>query len=83
MRERLKLLQARKNTCEYCEKRYHSRVLGIDHVFPKSKVKDAPIKVLACRSCNRFKGDLMPMVFIGKLEVIIANTRKHLGGNFE
>ena len=78
LKERLQLLKDQRNICQYCEKRYRSNKLSIDHVFPRSRVKGAPLKVLACRTCNMFKGTLMPVEFIGKLEVILGNIKKLL-----
>lgn len=76
LKERLRFLKSQQNICGYCEKRYQSNKLGIDHVFPRSRVKGAPLKILACRTCNMFKSNLMPIEFVGKLEVIISNVKK-------
>ena len=48
--------------CAYCGMRYHPSELTRDHYHPVSKGgKDTWMNVVtACKSCNSFKGDLLP-----------------------
>lgn len=58
---RYNLLERDNFTCQYCMKKVRASNFTIDHVVPRSKMKENATSwtncVIACASCNRKKGD--------------------------
>ena len=52
-----------RNICQYCSKKYDSKLLTLDHVTPRSKggPKTWENIVTCCHSCNQKKGDKLPI----------------------
>lgn len=63
-----------KKSCFYCKKTLKYRQITLDHFFPKSKggSEDVFNLVLACKFCNRLKGNRIPINY----EEIIINMFK-------
>ena len=64
-------------TCEYCGMKH--TFLTKDHIIPASKGGYSSHKNYAfvCGSCNSFKADLMPNIFILRIEEIINQEKEN------
>ena len=59
-RTRKKKLDAQRNRCYYCGELLEHHKVEIDHILPFRKNRDGTVKnlCLACKPCNRAKGEM-------------------------
>ena len=70
-----KIYKHQKETCFYCNEKTNFSDLEEEHVFPRSKLgRGIKNKVLACKFCNRLKGNLIIKDFKIKVEKLLIDN---------
>ena len=72
------LLYRHKHTCAYCQGLSHDPILEKEHVQPKSKGGSNSVTnlVIACRTCNKEKNNLVPKDWLIKLKQSCAKLNQ-------
>lgn len=70
------------NKCCYCERRFGKKLKSktMEHIMPYRLRKQGfgiGQTIPVCKECNYLKGSQTPIVFIGRLQTMIANVSKY------